>query len=129
MRDAGDDTAEQPPVVSNGLLRDACSVMRDGCGLDTRHSTLAPDRPEAERVERADWPGAHGEDVADDSPHTRGRALKWLDGAGMIVGFDFKGDGQSIANVDNARVFLPCADEDFAGFGGERFEQRPRVFV
>ena len=46
----------------------------------------------------------------------------------MVVRFDFERDGQAVADVNDAGVFLARADKDFLGFGGEGFEQRAGVF-
>ena len=82
-----------------------------------------------ERIQRADRPRAHREDVANDAAHARGRALEGFDGAGMVVRFDLEGNRQTIADVNDAGVFLAGADQDFGRLGGEGFEQRPGVFV
>ena len=66
---------------------------------------------ESERVDRRHRAGAHGEDVADDAAHAGGRALERFDGAGMVVGFDLEGDGEAVADVDNAGIFLARAHE------------------
>ena len=47
----------------------------------------------------------------------------------MVVRLDLERDGQSVANVDDAGVFLPCADEDFFRLGRERVEQRAGALV
>ncbi|MBI4875128.1 MAG: phosphoribosylformylglycinamidine synthase subunit PurL, partial [Acidobacteria bacterium] len=60
---------------------------------------------EAQRVQHRDRPRAHGEDVAQDAAHAGGGALERLDEAGVVVGFDFEGDGPAIADIDDAGVF------------------------
>src|SRR5205814_3663169 len=96
---------------------------------DTRHSTPLCDRSKPQRIQRADRPGAHREDVPDDAADARGRALEWLDRAGVVMGLDLKGNGQSMANINNSCVLLARADEDFSGSGRERFKQWPAIFV
>ena len=65
-------------------------------------------------------PRAHRENVADDPANAGGRALKWFDRAGMVVRFDFKRDRQSVADVDDAGVFLAGANQDRGGLGRKR---------
>ena len=43
--------------------------------------------------------------------------------------FDLERDGQAVADVNDAGVFLARADENFLRLGGEGFEQRAGVFV
>ena len=69
------------------------------------YKTFGGDGAETEGIEDGYRAGAHGEDVAEDSADACGCALKWLDVAGMIVGFDFEGSYQAVANVDYAGVF------------------------
>ena len=45
-------------------------------------------RTEAQRIQHRDGPRAHGENIAQDSAHSRGRALKRLDEARVVVRFD-----------------------------------------
>jgi hypothetical protein len=85
--------------------------------------------PKAQRVQAADWPSAHRENVPNDPADTGRRALKRLDGARMIVRLDLESDRQSIANVNDAGVFFASADEDAGGFGGKSFEKRTRVLI
>ena len=87
---------------------------------------MGPKRKESMRADRT---RAHGENVADDAAHAGGRALERLDGAGMIVRLDFEGDGQPVADVNDAGVFLARADEDAGRLGGEGLEERAGVFV
>ena len=47
----------------------------------------------------------------------------------MVVRFDLEGNGQAVADVDNAGVFLARADQDAGGAGGEGLEQGAGVFV
>src|SRR5262249_9012322 len=62
MPDAGDDLAEQAPVV--GECR----------GVGARFG-FGGDGAETQRVQRTDWASAHREDVPDDASHPGGRAL------------------------------------------------------
>ena len=47
----------------------------------------------------------------------------------MVVRFDLERDGDVVADVNDAGVFLARADEDFRRLGGEGLEQRLGVFV
>jgi hypothetical protein len=47
----------------------------------------------------------------------------------MVVRFDLERDGDAVADVNDAGVFLARADQDFWRLGGKRLEQRARVFV
>ena len=47
----------------------------------------------------------------------------------MVVRFNLERDGDAIADVNDAGVFLARADEDFRRLGGERLEQRLGVLV
>jgi len=54
--------------------------------------------------------------------------LERLDGAGMIVRLDLERDGQAVADVNDARVFLARADQDSRRLGGKSLKER-RVFL
>ncbi len=47
----------------------------------------------------------------------------------MIVRFNLEGDGDAVADVDDAGIFFARADENFGRLGREGFQQRPSVFV
>ncbi len=114
------------------VMGDAADHAREEPAVVGRCRTLAPsgaDRAEAQRIDRADRPRAHGENVADDAAHAGGRALERLDGAGMVVRFDLERDGQPVADVDDPGVFLARADEDAGRLGGKVLEQRAGVLV
>src|SRR5450432_665690 len=85
--------------------------------------------PEAQRVDRADGARAHRENVAHDAADAGGRALKRLHCARMIVRLDLERDGDAVADVNDAGVFLARADEDLRRLGGKSLKQRARVFV
>ena len=42
----------------------------------------------------------------------------------MIVRLDLERDGEAVADVNDAGVFLARADENFRRLGGKRFQQR-----
>ena len=72
------------------------------------------DRAESQRVHHGDGARAHGEDVAQDAADAGGCALKGLDEARMIVGFDLERDGVSVADVDDAGVFARALQDPAA---------------
>src|SRR5579859_2672099 len=112
------------PIATNGFSLSARRGERAGVRW-----AIVRDWPEAQRVDRTNRPGAHGEDVAHDAADAGGRALKRLDRARMVVRLDLEGDGQAIADVNDAGVFLTRADKDFLRPGREGFKQRARVFI
>jgi hypothetical protein len=68
---------------------------------------------------RADRAGAHGEDVAHDAADAGGGALERLDRARVVVRLDLERDGEAVADVDDAGVFLARADEDLGDLVGK----------
>ena len=86
------------------------------------------DRPEAERIEDGDRPRAHGENVAQDSADTGGRALKRLDEARMIVRFDFEDGDQAVADVDDAGVFARSLHDVGAASSGGASDERGWIY-
>src|ERR1044071_2166073 len=114
------------PALSPGGRRGAAAFP--GSHVATRADTCR-DGSETQRVQGGNGARAHCEDVAYDAPDAGRRALKRFDRAGMIVGLDLEGDSESVANVDDAGVFLPGADENFFRLRGEGLEQGPRVLV
>src|SRR5262249_28583794 len=51
------------------------------------------------------------------------------DRAGMIVGLDFEGDGETVANVYDAGILFSGPDEDLLRFGRKGLEHGPRVLI
>jgi len=47
----------------------------------------------------------------------------------MVVRLDLERDGDTVADVNDAGIFLARADEDLGRLGGEGLEQRLGVFV
>ena len=84
---------------------------------------------EPQRIHEGHRTGAHRENVAKDTPHAGGRPLEWLHRTGMIVGFDFEGQGQPVPGIHHSGVFLPGFDQH-RGSGGRKFFQLPAgIFV
>ena len=84
--------------------------------------------PEAQRVEHRDRAGAEGEDVAQDPPHSRGRALEGLDRAGVVMGLDLEGAHEPAGEVHGAGV-LAGPEGHVLALGGKRAEQQLGVLV
>src|SRR5581483_3426459 len=74
MGDAADDAGEQSAIVCN--LSFPVSAFR---------FPIFHNRSEAQRVQTKLRARPHGKDVANDSADPGGRALEWLDRAGVIV--------------------------------------------
>src|ERR1019366_7745224 len=130
MRDARDHAAEEATVIGN-----RCCVLRVASRvawrwrLFARPWTVFGDRAAAQGVDRADRPGAHREDVADDAADPGRRALKRLNRARVIVRLDLERNGQAVADVDDTGVLLAGADQDFWRLRREGLEQRAGVLV
>ena len=85
-------------------------------------------RPKAQRIHHRHRPRAHGENIAQDSAHSGGRALKRLDERRMIVGLDLESAGPAIADVDDARILTrPLHHEPAAR--RQPLQVHPRRFV
>ena len=97
--------------------------------LKRRRTSGVGDFAETQRVDRANRPRPHREDIAHNAADSRGGALERLDGARMVVRLDFEGDGQTVADVDDAGVFLAGADQDSRRPGGKGLEERLCVFI
>ena len=115
--------------AANGRDADAISVVGDAIHHAGEESAVGggllgvtTDVSEAEGIHREDRAGAHGEDVADDAAHAGGRALEWLDGAGVVVALHLECDGPSIADVDDAGIFLARLHEHAGAGDGEFFQ-------
>ncbi len=85
-------------------------------------------RAEAQRIEHRDGARPHGENIAQDAAHARGRALKRLDKAGMVVRFDLEGDHVAAANIDDARVFAGPLHHQFAA-RRQLLQMQPRTLI
>ena len=111
--------------VVGDAIHHACEEAAVGGGL----LGVSADVAEAEGIHREHRAGAHGEDVADDAANACGCALEGLDGAGVVVALHFECDGPSIADVDDAGIFLARFHEDARAGDGEFFQLELRIFV
>ena len=109
---------------------EAVPVMRDAGHHAFHHAAVAGriERAEAEGVQHRDGPRAHGEDVAQNSAHAGGRALKRFDEAGMVVRLDLEGDGPAAAYVDDACVLARALQDQLAA-RRELFQMQARAFI
>ena len=122
-------------VVEGQLAADRGHAHRVAVARDPAHHALdepalagVVGRPEEERVHHRQWPGAHGEDVAQNAADAGGRALVGLDGRGVVVALDADGDGDAVAGVDHPGV-LPGSDQDAAALGGQAAQVQPGRLV
>ena len=117
-------------------------LVEDRLAADVRHPDAVPVVPdprdgpteaqavaaEAQAVEQRDRPRAHRDDVSQDPADAGRRALKRLDGRGMVVRLDLERDRLAVAEVDHARVLTRPLQDARAGRGQPLQEQR-RVLV
>ncbi len=78
---------------------------------------------ERQRVHSGNWACAHGEYIAQNPAHARGRALERFDEGRVVVAFHFEGNAEVVADVYDTRVFAGAADDLCArgGQGGKPF--------
>ena len=62
------------------------------------------DRPETERVQRGNRAGAHGKDIAENTADPGGGPVIGLDKRRMVMAFDLKDRGQTVADIDDAGI-------------------------
>ena len=129
-------TVVEIDLAADGRDADAISVVGDSVDHAGEEAAvgggllgLATNVAEPEGVHREDRAGTHGEDVTDDAANAGSRALERLDGAGVVVALHLEGDGPSIANVDDAGIFLTRFYEDSRAGDGEFFQLELGVFI
>ncbi len=83
---------------------------------------------EANGIHHRDRPRAHREDVAKNAANAGCRTLEGLDKAGMVVGFNFKGNGESIADIDDAGILARPLQHALA-FSRQLLQVNPRTLV
>ncbi len=122
------DHAFQDGVVFVDLIlgRGRLALLR----LDSRGGCpyASCDRAEAQGIHHCDRPRAHSEDVAQDSAHAGGRALKRLDERRVIVRFDLERAGPAVADVDDAGVLSRALQDELAA-RGQPLQVHARGFV
>src|SRR5262249_21590904 len=97
-------------LAAHGRHAETVAVMRDPRDYARKYAAIARagrrigEPSEAQRVHHRDRPRAHGEDVAQNSADARGRALKRLDEARVIVRFDLERDHVPAADIDDAGI-------------------------
>ncbi len=111
-------------LAANGRNADAVSIAANAG--DHAAQELGRARvirtAKAQRIEASDGAGAHREHIAQDSADSCGRALVRLDKARVVVRLHLEDRGETIADVDDARV-LPRPLNDARPFG----RQTPQV--
>jgi len=112
-------------AVVGDAIHHACEEAAVGGGLLGVSANVA----EAEGIHREHRAGAHGEDVANDAADAGGRALEGLDGARVVVALHLECDGPSVADVDDAGIFLTRLHKHAGAGDGEFFQLELRVFV
>src|SRR6202008_3738948 len=93
-------------LMNLGLRRDSRPRLssRAKLGKIFARSVRTLDRPEAQRIHHGHGPRPHGENIAQNSPHPGGRALKRLDERRMIMRLDLERTCPAVTNVDDARI-------------------------
>ena len=129
MRDAGDDAGEEPPVGGDLFLSIFCGGRRVACAATTAATAVLCDWPEVERVQAKFRPRAHGKNVANDSAHSRGGALEWLNRAGMIMAFHLERDRPAVADIHHAGVFFACLNQNVWSRCGKFLQLFLRILV
>ncbi len=120
--------ADRRHAEAIAVAADAGDHARDEvAGLGMRRHT------EGQRVHRRDGPGAHGEDVAQDTAHAGGGALIGLDVAGVVVALHLEDQRHllavgTVADIDDAGILARPADHLRAG-GGQGAQPFLRRFV
>src|SRR5213595_566360 len=62
---------------------------------------------ESQAVHCRNRPGAHGENIPEDSADTGCGALERLDKRWMVMGFDLESNGEPVADIDDSRILAP----------------------
>ena len=117
MRDAGDDAGKEAAV--GGYVRIS----------DFGFRIFFCNWPEVERVQAKFRARAHGENVANDSAYSGGRALERFDRTGVIVALHLERDCPAIADVHHTRVFFAGLDQNIWLRGWKLFQFFLRIFV
>ena len=95
---------------------------------DTGLCAAGSDRAEPQRVHHCYRSRAHGEDVAQDSAHAGGCALKRFDERWVIVRLDLESAGPAVADVDDAGVLAGPLQHALAA-RGQALQVHARRFV
>src|SRR6185503_11059762 len=109
---------------------DAVAVVADAVHHTAEQIAIAGlvERSESQAVEERHGPGAHREDVAQDAPGTRRRALVRLDRRGVVVRLDLEGDSPAVGESEHARVLARSLNH-LGSRGWEGLQDRPGVLV
>ena len=106
------------------------AIMRDAGDHAFQDSSIARalQRAKADGVHHCDGPRAHGENVAQNAANAGGGALKRLNKAGMVVRFDFEGNGVIAADINDSGIFSRPLQHQLAA-SGQLAEMNARAFV
>src|SRR5205085_4459390 len=123
-------------LAANGWDADAISVMGDA-GNDAgeqpvvrRHVwTVAINWSKPKRVQAKLGARAHRKNVANDSAHAGGRALKRLDRARVIVAFHLERNRPAVADIDHAGIFFAGLHQNVRAARRKFFQLAPRVLI
>ena len=85
-------------------------------------------RAEAQRVERRNRARAHGEHIAQNTANSGRRTLIGLDIGRVVVALHFEDAGQTIADIDDARIFAGALNNP-RRFGGQAAQMQARGFI
>src|SRR6266404_2936244 len=96
--------------AANHAIEDA-AVLR---GFLRTRILARGDLAETQRVQHGDGPRAHGENVAKNTPDSRGCALKRFHVTRMIVRFDLERGDEAVSDVHDAGVFAGALHDEFA---------------
>ena len=111
VRDPPDDPVQDAPVCR--LLRRYFYLFRAVRRLPPGGSDFA----KAQGIENGDGSRTHGENIAEDPADSRRSSLEGFNVAWMIVGFDFEGGNQAVANIDDTGIFAGSLNDQFAARG------------
>ena len=113
---------------------EAVAVVRDARHHAAQNAAVTRARcgivqaAEAQRIQHHNRPRAHGEDIPQNAADARGRALKRLDKAGVVVRLDLERDHVAAADIDNPRV-LARALHHQAAPRRQLLQMQPRALV
>jgi hypothetical protein len=99
-------------LAADGRHPEGVAVVANA-GDDARDEVARPlvlGRAEAERIERRDRPGAHGEHVAEDAADAGRSPLVGLDERGVVVALHLEDHRLAVADVDDAGVLARALD-------------------
>ena len=124
-------TRVEKDLAANDGHTEAVAVIADALhnALEQPFGAGVLEVPEPQAVELGNGARAHGEDVAVDPAHAGRRTLVGFQCGGVVVGFNFEGTAQAVADVHDPGVFLSRLDEHVGAFLGQRLEVLDGILV